>query len=83
MRLLLGLSTIIDGINEKIGVVCNWLVLLACVVSGSSLNGVPVARTPLSSSACHTTGERKVGRAAAAGCALRSLRLVEPAMLLR
>ena len=26
MRALLGLSTVIDVINEKIGVVCNWLV---------------------------------------------------------
>ena len=36
MRALLGLSTIIDVINEKIGVVCNWLVLLACIVSGGN-----------------------------------------------
>ena len=36
MRALLGLSTIIDVINEKIGVVCNWLVLLACMVSGGN-----------------------------------------------
>jgi TRAP-type mannitol/chloroaromatic compound transport system permease small subunit len=36
MRALLGLSTVIDVINEKIGVVCNWLVLLACIVSGGN-----------------------------------------------
>ena len=36
MRALLGLSTIIDVINEKIRVVCNWLVLLACIVSGGN-----------------------------------------------
>ena len=36
MRALLGLSTFIDVINEKIGVVCNWLVLLACIVSGGN-----------------------------------------------
>src|SRR5260370_2107860 len=33
MRLLLGFSAVVDAINEKIGVVCNWLVLLACIVS--------------------------------------------------
>jgi TRAP-type mannitol/chloroaromatic compound transport system permease small subunit len=33
MRPLLALSTAIDGINEKIGYVCNFLVLAACVVS--------------------------------------------------
>ncbi len=36
MRLLLSLSTLIDAINEKIGNVCNWLVLLACVVSAGN-----------------------------------------------
>jgi TRAP-type mannitol/chloroaromatic compound transport system permease small subunit len=36
MRLLLSVSTLIDWINEKIGVVCNWLVLLACIVSGGN-----------------------------------------------
>jgi TRAP-type mannitol/chloroaromatic compound transport system permease small subunit len=36
MRLLLSFSTAIDTINEKIGVVCNWLVLLACLVSGGN-----------------------------------------------
>ena len=33
MRPLLALSTAIDVINEKIGYVCNFLVLAACVVS--------------------------------------------------
>jgi TRAP-type mannitol/chloroaromatic compound transport system permease small subunit len=36
MRLLLSFSAIIDAMNEKIGVVCNWLVLLACVVSAGN-----------------------------------------------
>ena len=36
MRLLLSFSSVIDIINEKIGVVCNWLVLLACIVSGGN-----------------------------------------------
>ena len=36
MRLLLKFSAVIDAINEKIGVVCNWLVLLACIVSGGN-----------------------------------------------
>ena len=36
MRALLGLSTAIDWLNEKIGVLCNWLVLLACLVSGGN-----------------------------------------------
>ncbi|MCA0305174.1 MAG: TRAP transporter small permease subunit [Proteobacteria bacterium] len=36
MRALLGLSTAIDWVNEKIGVLCNWLVLLACLVSGGN-----------------------------------------------
>jgi TRAP-type mannitol/chloroaromatic compound transport system permease small subunit len=36
MRLLLSFSAAIDAINEKIGVVCNWLVLLACIVSGGN-----------------------------------------------
>ena len=36
MRLLLGFSAVVDAINEKIGVVCNWLVLLACIVSGGN-----------------------------------------------
>jgi TRAP-type mannitol/chloroaromatic compound transport system permease small subunit len=33
VRSLLALSTVIDRLNEKIGYVCNLLVLLACVVS--------------------------------------------------
>lgn len=36
MRLLLSLSALIDRLNEKIGSVCNWLVLLACVVSAGN-----------------------------------------------
>ncbi|MBU8876349.1 TRAP transporter small permease subunit [Reyranella sp. MMS21-HV4-11] len=36
MRLLLSFSALIDALNEKIGVVCNWLVLLACVVSAGN-----------------------------------------------
>jgi TRAP-type mannitol/chloroaromatic compound transport system permease small subunit len=36
MRLLLAFSALIDALNEKIGVVCNWLVLLACVVSAGN-----------------------------------------------
>jgi TRAP-type mannitol/chloroaromatic compound transport system permease small subunit len=36
MRLLLSFSSLIDAMNEKIGVICNWLVLLACVVSAGN-----------------------------------------------
>jgi TRAP-type mannitol/chloroaromatic compound transport system permease small subunit len=36
MRLLLSFSSFIDLINEKIGHICNWLVLLACIVSGGN-----------------------------------------------
>ena len=36
MRPLLALSTVIDLLNEKIGYVCNLLVLLACVVSAAN-----------------------------------------------
>ena len=36
MRPLLALSTAIDMLNEKIGYVCNWLVLFACVVSAAN-----------------------------------------------
>lgn len=36
MRLLLSFSALIDGINEKIGYVCNWLVLLSCIVSAGN-----------------------------------------------
>jgi TRAP-type mannitol/chloroaromatic compound transport system permease small subunit len=36
MRLLLSFSALIDALNEKIGVLCNWLVLSACVVSAGN-----------------------------------------------
>ena len=36
MGLLLKFSAFVDAVNEKIGVVCNWLVLLACIVSGGN-----------------------------------------------
>ena len=36
MRGLLAFSSFIDVVNEKIGVVCNWLVLIACVVSAGN-----------------------------------------------
>lgn len=36
MRSLLAFSALIDALNEKIGNVCNWLVLLACVVSAGN-----------------------------------------------
>jgi TRAP-type mannitol/chloroaromatic compound transport system permease small subunit len=36
MRLLLSFSAVVDAVNEKIGVVCNWLVLLSCLVSGGN-----------------------------------------------
>ncbi|KJC51238.1 sugar transporter [Bradyrhizobium sp. LTSPM299] len=36
MRPLLALSTAIDRLNEKIGYVCNLLVLLACLVSAGN-----------------------------------------------
>ncbi len=36
MRLLLSFSAIVDAMNEKIGLICNWLVLLACVVSAGN-----------------------------------------------
>src|SRR5215831_15718818 len=36
MRPLLALSTAIDQINEKIGYVCNLLVLTACLVSAAN-----------------------------------------------
>ena len=36
MRLLLSFSALIDALNEKIGVICNWLVLVACVVSAGN-----------------------------------------------
>ena len=36
MRALLKLSSGIDWLNEKFGVVANWLVLLACVISAGN-----------------------------------------------
>ena len=36
MRLLLNFSAIVDIVNEKIGGICNWLVLLSCLVSGGN-----------------------------------------------
>ena len=36
MRPLLALSNGIDWLNEKLGGVCNWLVLAACVVSAAN-----------------------------------------------
>ena len=36
MRPLLALSAAIDQLNEKIGYICNWLVLAACVVSAGN-----------------------------------------------
>lgn len=36
MRVLLSFSSAIDLINEKLGTICNWLVLLACLVSGGN-----------------------------------------------
>ena len=36
MRALLGFSSFVDVINEKIGVICNWLVLISCVVSAGN-----------------------------------------------
>jgi TRAP-type mannitol/chloroaromatic compound transport system permease small subunit len=33
---LLGLSRVIDAINEKFGVIANWLVLLACLISAGN-----------------------------------------------
>ena len=36
MRPLLALSTSIDWLNEKLGGICNWLVLAACLVSAAN-----------------------------------------------
>src|SRR3979490_587488 len=36
MRPLLAVSTVIDIVNEKIGYICNFLVLAACVVSAGN-----------------------------------------------
>ena len=36
MRILLTLSGAIDRLNEKFGVIANWMVLLACVISAGN-----------------------------------------------
>ena len=36
MRPLLALSTAIDALNEKIGYICNFLVLASCIVSAAN-----------------------------------------------
>jgi TRAP-type mannitol/chloroaromatic compound transport system permease small subunit len=36
MRVLLSFSNAVDKFNEKVGVFCNWLVLLSCLVSGGN-----------------------------------------------
>jgi len=36
LQALLAVSTAIDKLNEKIGVICNFLVLLACVISAGN-----------------------------------------------
>lgn len=36
MRLLLSASRLIDGVNEWLGKVCDWLILLSCVVSAGN-----------------------------------------------
>ena len=36
MRVLLALSGAIDRLNEQFGVVANWLVLLACLISAGN-----------------------------------------------
>ena len=36
MRALLKLSGVIDAINEKFGVIANWTVLLACLISAGN-----------------------------------------------
>src|SRR5258705_9687032 len=36
MRPLLAVSTAIDQLNEKIGYMCNWLVLASCIVSAAN-----------------------------------------------
>src|SRR5438874_13222160 len=36
MRPLLALSNSIDWLNEKLGGICNWLVLAACIVSAAN-----------------------------------------------
>ena len=46
MRPLLALSNAIDLLNEKIGYVCNLLVLLACLVSAANARDVKLEITP-------------------------------------
>jgi len=36
MGVLLSFSNAIDKVNEKLGAICNWLVLLSCLVSGGN-----------------------------------------------
>src|SRR5258706_990448 len=36
MKLLLGLSRAIDAMNERIGTIANWLVLLSCFISAGN-----------------------------------------------
>jgi TRAP-type mannitol/chloroaromatic compound transport system permease small subunit len=36
MDVLLALSRLVDALNEKIGLIANWLVLLACVISAGN-----------------------------------------------
>jgi TRAP-type mannitol/chloroaromatic compound transport system permease small subunit len=36
MNFLLRFSSLIDALNEKLGVVANWLVLIACVISAGN-----------------------------------------------
>jgi TRAP-type mannitol/chloroaromatic compound transport system permease small subunit len=36
MQALLKFSAVVDWGNEKIGVICNWLVLWACIISGGN-----------------------------------------------
>ena len=36
MQALLKFSAVVDWGNEKIGVVCNWLVLWSCIISGGN-----------------------------------------------
>src|SRR5262252_9883520 len=36
MRALLAFSAVVDRVNEQFGVICNWLVLLSCLVSGGN-----------------------------------------------
>src|SRR5215467_4863589 len=36
MQALLKFSALVDWVNEKIGVLCNWLVLWSCIISGGN-----------------------------------------------